>query len=1182
MNSSPQLLTTQRPDCIAEADQATEVFVTLNSSGFTQRSALPNLPVKCTFATGFYRFLLKTILFCFIIGIANSAAYSQKQQTDFLPDQYRAVLWTKSEGLSDDFLNVMIKDVKGFLWIASDANSKLTRFDGMEFKKYTLDPKKPATVSGKIMALKEDSLHNIWMGTYTGLVRYDIKADTFTNFPAPVNTDPNGWGQTSIPVWATRDEMICIESGTTVVTYNIHSLVRKKLLSIPKSYGLNYGYASTYAIFDASSNNLWMLPVWAEEGLIQISLSDGKITKHTRPNYKDGPTSGQKGAEGMCYDRKRHCIWINSHDGLEQFRLNDQQFHHVDAMNEYVRLKNYSRFVGIDIDKNGRIWLTTHPKGILVYNPETDRVQPVFTDPELIRKTGEFNLHLYCDRDGIVWASYWGQSGLYSLLPFNKLVTSYSAKPGATDSLSDGRIFSIVPAGKGKIWIGTGDGLNIFDPGSEKFEVLRAKDLPGIKGHTVIPLYIDTNRQTAWLFAGFPTPFRLTGMDIYEMNMVSRKCRPVMARFGGKRLDSIELMPAEVKPFKDGFLFYDGNYGVFQVNAGSPIAELVAPFNDFRQVSKMLLEEDRFLYLRVNGFNALNLNYENREGKWTKIPHILDSMEYVSMIYNKKDKTHWVSFNNELVHFDNHFKKIKTYRKEDGYTSEIINMVLDDSGNLWFINNLNEVGRLDIESGILSALSEVDGFYKKDFDGLAPIINDGRGNIYFGTGNYNSDGVKGWGRINPERYAPPNTSTAYLRSITINQKTYAGSVEANSIEVLSLAYDQNTIGVAAGTIDFYSKGKNYIRYKLEEAGKEKGWEYPMDKMIRLDGLSPGEYKLLIQASNTSNQFNSREKTIKIMIHPPFWDTWWFRILILAGGLMLVLGFFQYRSRNLRQRNVVLEEKVMSRTRELKHSLEDLRDTQSQLIQREKMASLGELTAGIAHEIQNPLNFVNNFSDLNKELLAEMDEELNAGNVAGAKSIAKDITENEDKIGRHGRRADAIVKGMLQHSQASSGQKERTAINALADEYLRLAYQGLRAKDKMFTVLLQTDFDQAIGEISIVPQDIGRVLLNLFNNAFYAVAEKKKQQLPDYEPTVSVSTKKMDAIIEIRVKDNGNGIPQKLKDKIFQPFFTTKPTGEGTGLGLSISYDIIKAHKGIVSVETREQEFTEFLILIPAV
>jgi signal transduction histidine kinase len=281
----------------------------------------------------------------------------------------------------------------------------------------------------------------------------------------------------------------------------------------------------------------------------------------------------------------------------------------------------------------------------------------------------------------------------------------------------------------------------------------------------------------------------------------------------------------------------------------------------------------------------------------------------------------------------------------------------------------------------------------------------------------------------------------------------------------------------------------------------------------------------------------------------------------------------------------LNSEIEKQKEKLEQTLKELKATQSQLIQSEKMASLGELTAGIAHEIQNPLNFVNNFSEVNKELLVELKDEIKKGNLDEVNAIANDVISNEEKINHHGKRADAIVKGMLQHSRTSSGQKEPTDINALADEYLRLAYHGLRAKDKLFNATLKTDFDESIGNINIIPQDIGRVILNIFTNAFYAVNKKKNEAGENYEPTVTVKTSKIPPSggggTEIQVTDNGNGIPAQLIDKIFQPFFTTKPTGEGTGLGLSLSYDIItKGHNGELKVDTQESEGTTFTIYLP--
>jgi signal transduction histidine kinase len=289
-----------------------------------------------------------------------------------------------------------------------------------------------------------------------------------------------------------------------------------------------------------------------------------------------------------------------------------------------------------------------------------------------------------------------------------------------------------------------------------------------------------------------------------------------------------------------------------------------------------------------------------------------------------------------------------------------------------------------------------------------------------------------------------------------------------------------------------------------------------------------------------------------------------------------------KERVIRAERERTKEREFAQAKEIEKAYHELRTTQAQLIQSEKMASLGELTAGIAHEIQNPLNFVNNFSDVNQELLAELKEEASKGNINEVNALADDVIGNEQKINLHGKRADAIVKGMLQHSRASSGQKELTDINKLADEYLRLSYHGMRARDKSFNVEIKTDFDESIEKINVVPQDIGRVILNVINNAFYAVNEKKKTAGENYDPEVSVQIKKLDDKIQIRVTDNGNGIPQNIVDKIFQPFFTTKPTGQGTGLGLSLAYDIVKAHGGEIKVVTKEGEGSEFIIHLPMV
>jgi len=312
-----------------------------------------------------------------------------------------------------------------------------------------------------------------------------------------------------------------------------------------------------------------------------------------------------------------------------------------------------------------------------------------------------------------------------------------------------------------------------------------------------------------------------------------------------------------------------------------------------------------------------------------------------------------------------------------------------------------------------------------------------------------------------------------------------------------------------------------------------------------------------------------------------------RLYIVLGVLsvmVIIAVFLLYANSQRKKANKVLQqrnEQIENQHEALEKSFSDLKATQTQLIQSEKMASLGELTAGIAHEIQNPLNFVNNFSEVSTELIDEMDEELDKGDIEEAKAIAADVKQNLEKIRHHGKRADAIVKGMLQHSQTGTGSKEMKDINPLADEVMRLAYHGLRAKDKSFNAELITNFDSKLPAVNIIAQDISRVLLNLFNNAFYAVNQKQKTAGVDYKPEVTVSTYIEKNNLVINVKDNGNGIPDAIKDKIMQPFFTTKPTGEGTGLGLSLSYDIVvKGHGGNIQVNSIEGEGSEFIIQLP--
>jgi two-component system NtrC family sensor kinase len=385
---------------------------------------------------------------------------------------------------------------------------------------------------------------------------------------------------------------------------------------------------------------------------------------------------------------------------------------------------------------------------------------------------------------------------------------------------------------------------------------------------------------------------------------------------------------------------------------------------------------------------------------------------------------------------------------------------------------------------------------------------------------------------------------------------------------LAIARKNNFLKEAYVTADF-------LKDVFKSTGSfDSALKYMEQSLVARDSLNNVEKMKKVQNLRLQEQERQHEIEASTL---RFQNTIRFYTVLTASVVFLVIAGLLWRNNNQRKKSYAELESQKIKTDK---AYEELKSTQAQLIHSEKMASLGELTAGIAHEIQNPLNFVNNFSELNRELIEELKAEITSGETTRMLTTLTNISENEEKIMLHGKRADSIVKGMLQHSRLSGTQKELMDINVLADDYLRLAYHGLRAKDKSFNAKFETDLDSSIEKVSVIPQEIGRVILNLVNNAFYAVSVKRKMNLPGYEPMVKIKTESVGDDVLISVIDNGVGMSDKVAAKIFQPFYTTKPPGQGTGLGLSLSYDIIKAHNGTIQVKTKEGQGTEFIITLP--
>jgi signal transduction histidine kinase len=506
-------------------------------------------------------------------------------------------------------------------------------------------------------------------------------------------------------------------------------------------------------------------------------------------------------------------------------------------------------------------------------------------------------------------------------------------------------------------------------------------------------------------------------------------------------------------------------------------------------------------------------------------------------------------------------------------------IVKDEFGRFW-LPTQRGLSVFDPETKSFVSYYEKDGF--QPYDRRYVTIATSNGGIWIG-------GSHGLNHILPARLLEKDTTlpSIVITQVTINDSLYSkpdGAIFKQSVaytNAIKLKYWQKDLSFDFVALHYLRSEDNQYSWKLENY--DKNWSAPSkERKASYTNLPSGKYVFRVKASNADGVWNEEGISFTIRILPPWWQTWWAYWIYLI--ILIVIGWrihkFQ-KARTIRIERDKTRDRELIQAKEIEKAYTELKATQSQLIQSEKMASLGELTAGIAHEIQNPLNFVNNFSEVNQELLEEMKEEIEKRNLDEVKLLVKDVIDNEQKINHHGKRADAIVKGMLQHSRSSNGVKEPTDINALADEYLRLSYHGLRAKDKSFNAVFKLQADEDLPKVDVVPQDIGRVLLNLINNAFYAVSEKTKAGIKGYNPEVIVLTTRLRDTIEIRVKDNGSGIPDSVKEKIFQPFFTTKPTGQGTGLGLSLSYDIVKAHGGELKVESTVGEGSEFIIELPA-
>ncbi len=1033
----------------------------------------------------------------------------------------------------------ILEDQQGNIWLRSNdyinKKSRVTRFDPLT-KKFTFydDAEKGAHYlnTNRVTSIVEDTKGAIWFGATNGIYKYNEKTDGLDPYLAEADSAKQNTFYLSLRV--------------------------------------------------SQPGILWMVvyesrPPNSGEGLWRFDTRTHAVTVF-RHQTGDSSSMGNDDVQTLRADSLGR-LWIATDDCLSFFDPSKNNF-----VNYRFKDENTGKFIHIteiNLD-NKNLWLATSQQGLILFNTQSrlfTRYPAREKDPNGLANNSVRNL--FIDHSGTLWLGA-EQIGLQWIDKQLSRVIRYKDNPGQLHHFPGGVAHSFAESKDGTIWLGSAHGLYHWQPQTDSFTLVRINKNKE-KNQNIGAVFID-KQDLIWCAAsGNLSP----GLYCYDPKTGKTNY------FSNNKKDTNSLSDNYVSAIVEDHL---GNLWVGTIRGG--ICRFNRSSKNFTRYPYLVnngsitqnhgvLDDNTVLSICEDkngtlwvGTNLGGLNkFDRPTGTFTSYFKQIPGFECVVCIYSHDKKGLWLgTYFGGVFSFDFQTSLAKRYNEKNGLLYDgATGMVEDDHGNLW-LSTFKGISILNLQTKEVRNLTVANGLPSENLSGA--FRTSGGRFLFNGT-----DG--GFISIKPDDFTPdPQPLVLHIESVDFLTAN-AGKAKDSTFIIdsskgnISFRYNENRLSFHYVGLDYQNPQLKQYAYRLD--GYDKNWiTAGTQRTATYTNLSPGDYTFHVKASNSDGVWGEKGVSFSFTILPPWWQTWWAYTLYILMGALAVWTFTAYRSRNLRRANLNLEDKVERRTIQLNKSLEDLKSTQSQLIQSEKMASLGELTAGIAHEIQNPLNFVNNFSEVNKELIDEMEQEIDKGNLGDAKSIAKNIRENEEKINRHGKRADAIVKGMLQHSRSSTGVKEPADLNLLADEYLRLSYQGLRAKDKSFNVTMKTDYDQTIGDINIIPQDIGRVLLNLYNNAFYAVSEKKKLSNNGYEPLIVVSTKKLNGKVEISVKDNGNGISPKVKDKIFQPFFTTKPTGEGTGLGLSLSYDIIKAHGGEIKVETREGEYTEFVIQIPEV
>jgi ligand-binding sensor domain-containing protein/signal transduction histidine kinase len=1109
--------------------------------------------------------------------------------------------FTTAQGLIHNFISIVYNDKSGNIWFVSGAGG-ISKYDGSTFTNYTTKQGLPSNI---VTAIIEDKNGYFWFGTQGGLSRFDPSSKSFKNFFTKDGL-PNDLIVTLFEDYQGNIWVGCWDGGLTRFDptknsfYKFSAMADKHVMSIIQDKNKNIFFGCYEGLYYLSSEKR------------SIHGDNSSVVEY---NIANGLVGGV--ISGIIEDRSGK-IWMATYGGLSCVDPKTQ-----DLNTGHAEFTNYTKNEGLPSnyllniieDKKGNIWITSNGGGVSRLD-QAGRIIRTYSKGEGLEADHVNNI--IEDKNHNIW---FGNEGGISMLDHDR---KFFKGLTTAQGLVDYWVLSMIENKKGDTWFCTqGDGVSRID--KDWKTITTYSPAQGLASRLISCIFEDKN-ENIWLgsdqgvsrydgktFTNYSTNQGL--VDNFILDIIEDKKGNLwvatstgISRFNlnnkslpGEKIDITNFTTAQGLPHKVIRSIFTDNTGIIWVGTyGGGCSRYDG--NTFLNFSTSDGLADDVIYDIVQDKKG-NIWLGTNKGLTVLKGFIREDKMDKGTINTESIQTPG-KLSNEEIKNGNYKPVFEIYHTTTGYPIKDIygNSLCVSSDNILWAGTGENLVRFDYNA------IHKDTQPPRVFIQNLKINNE---NISWGYLHRTLSGKDG-GKPDTNTTDASITAEVTLFGRRLNEKesdmmlTKYGDIKFDNISRnypvpvnLVLPYSHNNLTIEFVAIETSRPKLVGYTYKLE--GYDNEWSPLGDQTSATFGnIHEGNYTFKLKAKGPDGIW-SDEVIYKFKVLPPWYRTWWAYSFYLLTGLAVLWIFIKWRVRTLKKEKVILEEKVILRTQELKEekekvesTLSELRSTQTQLIQREKMASLGELTAGIAHEIQNPLNFVNNFSEVNSELAVELRNELIAGNTDDAISISKNIEENELKIIYHGKRADAIVKGMLQHSQVGTGQKQLIDINALSKEYLQLSYHGMRAKDINFEATIKTDFDTTIEKINIVPQDIGRVLLNLYNNAFYAVNAKKKTTADGYEPMVLVSTKKLNASpqnspgadrreptghgkIEIHVKDNGTGISKKAIDKIFQPFFTTKPTGEGTGLGLSLSYDIINAHGGEIKVISKEGDGVEFII-----